>query len=141
MLEDYLDICITKIHANRPRTHFNKTGWKNVINKFNEKTRKQYCYKQLKNKWDSLKKEWNIWKRLISKKTGLGCDPVKKTIDIPNDWWEKNYRYHIFTYLFLFKWVIKCLLLIFTYLTKGSFKSNQVSHDRFGLCNKGENIV
>jgi hypothetical protein len=58
MLEDYLDICITEIHAgNRLGTHFNKTGWKNVINKFNEKTGKQYCYKQLKNKWDSLKKE------------------------------------------------------------------------------------
>ena len=37
MLEDYLDICITEIHAgNHPRTHFNKT--RNVINKFNEKT-------------------------------------------------------------------------------------------------------
>jgi hypothetical protein len=25
MIEDYLDICITEIHAsNRPRTHFNK---------------------------------------------------------------------------------------------------------------------
>ena len=60
-LEDYLDIYITEIYAgNRPRTHFNKTGWKNVINKFNEKTGKQYCYKQPKNKWDSLKKEWNI---------------------------------------------------------------------------------
>jgi hypothetical protein len=41
MLEDYLDICITEIHAgNCPGTHFNKTGLKNVINKFNEKTEK-----------------------------------------------------------------------------------------------------
>jgi hypothetical protein len=52
-----------------------------VIDKFNEKTGKQYCYKQLKNKYDSLKKEWNIWKRLIGKETGLGWDPVKKPID------------------------------------------------------------
>jgi hypothetical protein len=58
MLEDYLDICITEIHAgNRLGTHFHKTRWKNVINKFNKKTGKQYCYKQLKNKCDSLKKE------------------------------------------------------------------------------------
>jgi hypothetical protein len=58
ILEDYLDICITKIYiGNRPGTFFNKTGWKNVINKFNEKTGKQYCYKQLKNKLNSLKKE------------------------------------------------------------------------------------
>jgi hypothetical protein len=87
LLEDYLDICITEIHVgNYPRTHFNRTGWKNVIDKFNKKTGKQYCYKQLKNKCDSLKKEWNIWKRLIGKKTSFGWDPVKKTIDAPDDW-------------------------------------------------------
>ena len=41
IIGDYLDICITEIHVgNRLRTHFNKTGWKNVIDKFNEKTRK-----------------------------------------------------------------------------------------------------
>ncbi|XP_059446609.1 uncharacterized protein LOC132178175 [Corylus avellana] len=40
LLEDYLDICITEIHA--------------------------------------------------GKETGLGWDPVKKTIDAPNDWWEKK---------------------------------------------------
>jgi hypothetical protein len=42
MLEDYHDICITEIHvSNRPETHFNRTEWKNVIDKFNEKTKKQ----------------------------------------------------------------------------------------------------
>jgi hypothetical protein len=72
MLEDYLNICITEIRiGNRLGTHFNMTGWKNVIDKFNEKTEKQYCYKQLKNKCDSLKKDWNIWKRLIGKEIGL----------------------------------------------------------------------
>jgi hypothetical protein len=41
MLEDYLDICIDEIHAgNRSGTHFIRTGWKNVIDKFNEKTGK-----------------------------------------------------------------------------------------------------
>ncbi|XP_059436122.1 uncharacterized protein LOC132169049 [Corylus avellana] len=32
MLEDYLDIHITEIHAgNRPGTHFKRTGWKNEV--------------------------------------------------------------------------------------------------------------
>ncbi|KAG2682452.1 hypothetical protein I3760_11G192300 [Carya illinoinensis] len=65
MPEDYVDICVSEINAgNRPGTHFNKVGWKNVVNKFNEKIGKEFCYKQLKNKWDSLKKDLNIWTKL-----------------------------------------------------------------------------
>jgi hypothetical protein len=41
MLEYYLEIYSTEIHAgNCPGTHFNRTEWKNVIDKFNEKTGK-----------------------------------------------------------------------------------------------------
>jgi hypothetical protein len=44
-----------------------------MINKFNEKTGKQYCYKQPKNKCDNLKKEWNIW-GVFSKGVGLDIE-------------------------------------------------------------------
>ncbi|KAG6718273.1 hypothetical protein I3842_04G142000 [Carya illinoinensis] len=78
MLENYVDICVSEIYAgNRPGTHFNKIGWKNVVNKFSEKIGKEFCYKQLKNKWDR-------------KETGLGWDPVKKTIDATDEWWDKK---------------------------------------------------
>ncbi|KAB1226523.1 Casein kinase II subunit alpha [Morella rubra] len=52
---------------------------------------KPYNYKQLKNKWDSMKKDWNTWMKLVGKETGLGWDPVKKTIDATDDWWKKSY--------------------------------------------------
>ncbi|KAG2686054.1 hypothetical protein I3760_10G158000 [Carya illinoinensis] len=80
ILEDYVDICVSEIYAgNRLGTYFNKIGWKII------------WYKQLKNKWDSLKKEdWNIWTKLVGKETGLGWYPVKKTIDAMNEWWEKK---------------------------------------------------
>ncbi|KAG6644919.1 hypothetical protein CIPAW_08G085800 [Carya illinoinensis] len=91
MLEDYVDICVCEIYAgNRLGTHFNKIGWKNVVNKFSEKIGKEFCYKQLKNKWDSLKNDWNIWTKLVGNETGLGWDPVKKTIDGTDEWWEKE---------------------------------------------------
>ncbi|KAG6645090.1 hypothetical protein CIPAW_08G099200, partial [Carya illinoinensis] len=84
MLEDYVDICVSEIYAgNRPRTHFNKIGWKNVVNKLSEKIGEEFCYKQLKNKWDSLKKDWNIWTKLVGKEIGLGWDPDKKLQEIP----------------------------------------------------------
>ncbi|XP_039136075.1 uncharacterized protein LOC120273505 [Dioscorea cayenensis subsp. rotundata] len=37
-----------------------------------------YNYKQLKNKWDSLKKEFAIWTKLAEHLTWLGWDPVKR---------------------------------------------------------------
>ncbi|KAG6677810.1 hypothetical protein I3842_14G045700 [Carya illinoinensis] len=91
MLEDYVDICVSEIYAgNRPGTHFNKVGWKNVVNEFSEKVGKEFNYKQLKNKWDSLKKDWNIWTKLVGKETGLGWDPVKKIVDATDEWWAKK---------------------------------------------------
>jgi hypothetical protein len=48
-----------------------------------------------------LKKEWNIWKRLIGKEIGLGWDSVKKTIDAPDEWWEKKLQV-LYFYLVVF---------------------------------------
>ena len=43
--------------GNRPHTHFNKVGWENVIKNFNEPIGLSYEYKQMKNKWELLRKE------------------------------------------------------------------------------------
>ncbi|MBA0630582.1 hypothetical protein Godav_002662 [Gossypium davidsonii] len=32
--------------------------------------------------WDALKKEWKAWKKLKGEDTGLGWNPIKRTIDI-----------------------------------------------------------
>ncbi|KAG7990297.1 hypothetical protein I3843_02G019200 [Carya illinoinensis] len=84
MLEDYVDIFVSEIYAgNHPRTHFNKIGWKII------------CYKQLKNKWDSLKNDWNIWTKFVGRETSFGWDSVKKTIEAMDEWWgKKSYKYY-----------------------------------------------
>jgi len=35
-----------------------------------------------------LKKEWQLWAKLIGKDTGLGWDGEKKTIAASDEWWE-----------------------------------------------------
>ncbi|RYQ82823.1 hypothetical protein Ahy_B10g101389 [Arachis hypogaea] len=35
-----------------------------------------------------MKREWGLWAKLKGKETGLGWDPIKKTIQTSDDWWD-----------------------------------------------------
>ena len=53
----FVKVCVEQVQVgNRPHTHFNKVRWANVIKNFNKQTRLSYEYKQMKNKWDLLRK-------------------------------------------------------------------------------------
>ena len=79
----------------RPDTHFNKEGWRYVIQNFQKESGKSYGKAQLKNKWDSLKKEWRLWKELLGKETGLGWSISKQTIDASDEWWDEKIKVSI----------------------------------------------
>ncbi|MFQ6650472.1 hypothetical protein Gotur_022580 [Gossypium turneri] len=55
---------------------------------FEKETGKAFSQRQLKNRWDDLKKEWKAWKKLKGEDTGLGWNPIKRTVDASDDWWE-----------------------------------------------------
>ncbi|KAH9648271.1 L10-interacting MYB domain-containing protein [Citrus sinensis] len=81
----FVKICVNEtLVGNRLNGHFNKIGWKNLIAKFHSMTGRDYEQKQLKNKWDILKKGWQLWTNLLRNETGLGWDPVKhQLLEIP----------------------------------------------------------
>ncbi|KAL9367493.1 hypothetical protein Peur_038692 [Populus x canadensis] len=88
MLHAFCDICIKAIEQGmRPNTHFDKAGWKYVMNGFKDQTGHALTKAQLKNKWDGIKKDWRIWKRLISE-TGVGWSAELGTISAPDEWWK-----------------------------------------------------
>ncbi|XP_062023267.1 L10-interacting MYB domain-containing protein-like [Rosa rugosa] len=98
LVDLFCDLCMKEVdNDNRPHTHFNPEGWANIISNFSKETGKEYTKKQLKNKWDSLKEHWKLWKELKGKETGLGWDHKKRTIDASEEWWhgklEKNKEY------------------------------------------------
>ena len=78
--------------SNRSNSHFSKLRWKNVIKAFNNLIGRNYQYRQLKNKWSSLKKDWQLWNTLIGKETNLRWDPMKQTINASNEWWDKKLK-------------------------------------------------
>ncbi|KAK9274129.1 hypothetical protein L1049_018943 [Liquidambar formosana] len=61
--EIFIDICIAEVRLeNRSGTHFTTTRWKNVVEKFNVATSRDYNRIQLKNHWDLMKKSGNYGK-------------------------------------------------------------------------------
>ncbi|XP_054782102.1 uncharacterized protein LOC129289368 [Prosopis cineraria] len=72
------------------------------MQQFNALNSRSYDKKQLKNKWDNLRKDWNIWDKLLNKETGLGWDGEKNTISAPDEWWsqkiKENPEYRKFRY-------------------------------------------
>jgi hypothetical protein len=90
MLHTFCDISIVAIEKGmRPSTHFDKAGWKFVMAVFKEKTGLAFTKTQLKNKRDGAKKEWRIWKKLISE-TGIGWNSELGTISTSDEWWKKK---------------------------------------------------
>ncbi|KAI3763791.1 hypothetical protein L2E82_13788 [Cichorium intybus] len=90
---EFLKLCIIELeNGNRPGSHFNKVGWSNIEKKIKEKTGKSFDKKQLKNKWDNMKKDWKLYDRLMRSESGIGWDSVRNTIDAPNEWWDEKIK-------------------------------------------------
>ncbi|XP_028099735.1 L10-interacting MYB domain-containing protein-like [Camellia sinensis] len=68
------------------------SGYKNVAKKFLDKTGLLHSAKQMKNKYDNLKKDWVVWKKLENASqslTGLGYDQETGLFIAPDHWWAK----------------------------------------------------
>jgi hypothetical protein len=77
------------LKGNRSSTHLSKIGYKNVIERFKDRTGIDYTRKQFKNKWDKCKTDYDIRKRLTTKETRIGWDESKKNIVMTEAWWKK----------------------------------------------------
>ncbi|KAL6906211.1 hypothetical protein ACP4OV_003812 [Aristida adscensionis] len=74
--------------GNRPNTHLNNIGYREVAIKFQERTQLLYTKLQLKNKWDKLKSDYITWKKLLKTTAGLPWDSARGTIAADDEWWK-----------------------------------------------------
>ncbi|RLM65139.1 hypothetical protein C2845_PM16G14080 [Panicum miliaceum] len=76
--------------GNRPGTTLSSIGYKNLEEFFFAITKRHYPHGKLKNNWDALKPQYNLWLDLKRAATGLGFDVVKGTITTSDEWWEEK---------------------------------------------------
>ncbi|GJW27733.1 putative nuclease HARBI1 isoform X1, partial [Tanacetum coccineum] len=87
----FVELCLEEVrNGNRPGTHFNKIGWTNLEKNLKARSGKVFNKQQLKNHWDTMKKDFKLYDRLMRIESGLGWDPVKKTIDATPEWWDEK---------------------------------------------------
>ncbi|CAN6224074.1 unnamed protein product [Urochloa humidicola] len=97
----FCQICMEETLAgNRPGTTLSSIGYKNLEENFFAITKRRYDHGKLKNKWDALKPQYNLWLDLKRAATGLGFNVVKGTITASDEWWEEkiagNSKYRAF---------------------------------------------
>jgi hypothetical protein len=78
--------------GNRPNTHLNTLGYTEVSDRFFQMTGIELTKLRIKNKWDKLKVDWVIWKKLLRRQTGTGWDNSKGVIVMDKEWWRKAKR-------------------------------------------------
>ena len=79
--------------GNISETHLSKQGWKNLIENFTVATNKNFDWKQHKNRWDIVKKEWQICDALVRGEIRLGWNVERQIIEATNEWWEAKLGY------------------------------------------------
>ncbi|CAH1428643.1 unnamed protein product [Lactuca virosa] len=79
----FCDVCIDYIAKNR---RGQLMRWKEIEDLFTERIGKRYHSKSLKNKYDSMKKDWRIWKFLKTGEPDLGWNPTTGKLDCPDEW-------------------------------------------------------
>ncbi|KAJ0854753.1 putative Myb/SANT-like domain-containing protein [Helianthus annuus] len=89
--KEFINACVFEVErGNKPTTSFTKAGWANILQTMNEKTGKTLDKKQMTNKWDSMKKEWKIYDRLMRLETGIGG--TRSFIDASPEWWDEKIK-------------------------------------------------
>ncbi|XP_021988488.1 L10-interacting MYB domain-containing protein-like isoform X2 [Helianthus annuus] len=89
----FLELCLNEVRVgNKPTGYFNKFGYENLEKYMKERTGKTFDHKQIKNHWETMKKEWKLYDRLMRLESGIGWDPVRKTIDASDEWWDKKIK-------------------------------------------------
>ncbi|XP_013601856.1 PREDICTED: uncharacterized protein LOC106309374 [Brassica oleracea var. oleracea] len=71
----------------------NKIGKQNIIEAFEERFKKGYLdWSVFKNKYDTSRKKYTKFRKLVKNRTGLGFDSMGR-VDMSDDWWSEREKF------------------------------------------------
>uniref|UniRef100_A0A0D3GVH0 ACT domain-containing protein n=1 Tax=Oryza barthii TaxID=65489 RepID=A0A0D3GVH0_9ORYZ len=89
MTKAFLDLCLReKAKMNMDGQYMSRLGWRNIKKDFATYAEEKLTAKQLQNKFTSLKKTFELWKKLKNE-TGAGYDSTTGMIINDAAWWKK----------------------------------------------------
>lgn len=87
----FLQLAIREIETEgRGTTQLSYTSLRNIATEMTRMTQQEINSKQCKNKYQSLRRDWQAWQLLADARrgsTGLGYDPVSGTFTAPPHFW------------------------------------------------------
>ena len=98
----FMNACVEEVRGNhRSGTTLSEIGQANLHRKFNERSGRNYSSRQIKNRWDVCRSDYNTWKTLNQQASGIGRGEHTKTIAAPNEWWTLDIKVSFLSYYFL----------------------------------------
>ena len=87
------DVCLQYIMKNGHKQSFK---WYELEQDFIRITNHKCSDKSLKNKYDSMKRDWRLWKQLKRVETGLRWDHISRKPSWLNEWWDIKLKVSFF---------------------------------------------
>ena len=90
----FIDLCLQEVNNGyRSGGTLKPCAWNRIAEGLEKLTSKRFTQKQLKNGWDYMKKQYQVWIKLIST-TRHGYNAMTNTIDWPTERWEEYLKVH-----------------------------------------------
>ncbi|KAL2893661.1 hypothetical protein RDABS01_009570 [Bienertia sinuspersici] len=86
------EVCLTFIRENGKAQFFK---WKEIQLDVERRIGRAFNNSDnYKHKYDTMRRDYCLWKALKNSETGLGWDPVSRKIDASNEWWQRKIKEH-----------------------------------------------
>ena len=102
----YIDLCVVQVClGKRASGHLKQATFAAIGKRLVELRGKSFTPRQLRNKWDTLRKQWDKWNWLVRyASSGVGWNEATRTFAEDDDWWMQAEEVCQLPYIVMWPW-------------------------------------